>query len=283
MKIFNMNLVLVSLARTDKLNKIKVVNDEITLNEIDESIELSIVPKNEFFDVTSIILNIKKDTSLNIEYSTRTATKLDVKIKVEPNINFTFNEYRYGKNFKIRYQYNIMENSIANIYKFYDVKGIKEMNIISLTGNNANIDYNFKTISTGCEKYNMTIHHLAPNTISNIKNNGVNINKGSLHFNVSSFVSEGFTECNINQASRIINLTDNKCQINPNLFIDEYDVSASHSALIGKFSDEEMFYLESRGIDEKNALSLLINGFLNNNMPDSLKKRITKNINKYWR
>lgn len=278
-----MNLVLVSLVEIIKLNKIKVVDDEITLNEIDDLIEISVVPKNELFDVTSISIIIKKDTSLDIEYSTRTATKLDVKIKVLPDINFSLNEYRYGKNFKVRYQYNIMENSNVNVYKFYDVCGIKEMNIISLSGINANIDYNLKTISTGCEKYNMTIHHLASNTISNIKNSGVNLNKGSLQFNVSSFVSEGFIECNANQASRIINLTDNKCQINPNLFIDEYNVSASHSALIGRFSDDEMFYLQSRGIDEKNALLLLINGFLNNNMPECLKKRITKNINKYWR
>jgi Fe-S cluster assembly protein SufD len=265
------------------LNRIKIVDDVLSDVKVDDAIEVTETSKNEIFDVTSIYLIIKKDTNLEIDYSTRKATKLDVKIKVMPGVNLDLREYRFGKNFKIRYQYSLMENSNTKVYKFYDVAGIKEMNIIHLSGINANIDYNFKTISTGCEKYNMTIYHQASNTNSDIKNNGVNINKGSLQFNVSSFVNSGNIGCNINQASRIINLTENKCQINPNLFIDEYDVSANHSALIGKFSDAEMFYLGSRGIDEKTALNLLINGFLTSNMPTEIGKKITKNINKYWR
>ena len=263
------------------MNKIKIVDDIISDVKLDDSISLEEVPKNEFFDVTSICLTINKDSDLRIEYSTRKATKLDVKIKINPGVRLNLEEYRYGKNFKIRYQLNLLEDSTANVYKFYDVSGIKEMNIITLNGKNSSIDYNFKTISTGFEKYNLTIYHNAPYTNSFIKNSGVNINKGNLQFNVSSFAGIGNKECNINQASRIINLTDNKCQINPNLFIDEYDVSANHSALIGKFSDEEMFYLQSRGIDEKTAHNLLINGFLTSNMPDILSKKITKNINKF--
>lgn len=269
--------------KNKNLNRIKIVDDILSNVIIDDTIEVNETTKNELFDITSINLIIKKDTSLEIDYSTRKATKLDVKIKVLPGVNFNLREYRFGKNFKIRYQYSLMENSNTEIYKFYDVAGIKEMNIIYLLGTNAKIDYNFKTISTGCEKYNMTIYHQASNTDSDIKNNGVNINKGNLQFNVSSFVSSGNIGCNINQSSRIINLTDNKCQINPNLFIDEYDVSANHSALIGKFSDDEMFYLESRGIDEITALNLLINGFLTSNMPSEIGKKITKNIDKYWR
>ena len=114
-------------------------------------------------------------SDLILEYSTRKATKLNIKIKVEKFVNFNLNEYRYGKNFKIQYQYNLLENSNTKVYKFYDVKGIKEMNMIYLLEENAKFDYFFKTISTGCEKYNMTIYHNALNTTSNINNYGVNI------------------------------------------------------------------------------------------------------------
>lgn len=269
--------------KNNKMNKIKIVDDTITYTSLDDSISLDEIPRSEFFDVTSICLKINKDTNLSIEYSTRKATKLDVKITVKNGVNLDLSEYRFGKNFKIRYQYNLEENSYINVCKFYDVSGIKEMNMIYLNGNYAKIDYNFKTISTGFEKYNLTIYHNALNTESNICNNGVNINKGNLQFNVSSFGMLNNTGCNINQNSRIVNLTSNKCQINPNLFIDEYDVSASHSAYIGNFSDEELFYLQSRGIDEKKAINLLITGFLTNNTNNLIKKRIIKNINKYWR
>lgn len=265
------------------MNKIKIVDDILSKKELDSSIELEEIPKNEFFDVTTICLTIKENTSLILEYSTRKATKLNIKINVEENVDFELFEYRYGKNFKVQYQYNLKKNSNSKAYKFYDVKGIKEMDMIYLVGDNASIDYYFKTVSTGCEKYNMTIYHQAVNTVSNIFNSGANILKGSLTFNVSSFVLEKMVNCNVLQDTRIINLTDNKCQIKPNLFIDEYDVVANHAAHIGKFNDEEIFYLNSRGIDKKTAENLLITGFLTKDMPKCLTSKIKRNINKYWR
>ena len=70
----------------------------------------------------------------------------------------------------------------------------------------------------------------------------------------------------------------------PNLYIDSHDVEASHSALIGKFSDEELFYLQSRGLDIKSAEKLLVTGFLTSNITNNrILKIINKNIYKYWR
>ncbi len=267
----------------EDLKRIKIVDDKVVDKEIDEGIEIEEIPRNMFFDVTVIKINISKDTTLKLEFSTRKATKLDVKITVKEGIHLNLMEYRFGKNFKVRYQYNLEKDSYTNIVKFYDVNGIKEMNMIFLNGENAKIDYNFKTISTGFEKYNLTIHHNAPKTISNICNNGVNINDGNLQFNVSSFGTLDNKGCIINQNSRIINLTNNKCGINPNLFIDEMDVEASHSALIGGFTKDEIFYLTSRGLSKKDAIMLLITGFLLNNTNELIAKKIKKNINKYWR
>jgi Fe-S cluster assembly protein SufD len=97
-------------------------------------------------------------------------------------------------------------------------------------------------------------------------------------------VPKEITGCIVNQNNRIINLTNNKCEIKPNLYIDSYDVEASKSALIGKFSDEEMFYIQSRGIDYNNALKLLITGFLTSDIKNKkIISNINKNIIKYWR
>jgi hypothetical protein len=66
------------------------------------------------------------------------------------------------------------------------------------------------------------------------------------------------------------------------LFIDEYDCIANHSAHIGKFSDEEMFYLNSRGINDNDAIKLLITGFLTSNVDEYVKTKINDAILKYW-
>jgi Fe-S cluster assembly protein SufD len=127
----------------------------------------------------------------------------------------------------------------------------------------------------------MMIYHNYKNTISNIINKGVNILDGTLTFNITGIVYNKVVDCVINQNNRIINLNDNKCSINPNLLIDENDVEANHSALIGKFSDKELFYLMSRGIKKEIAINLLIKGFLTENILE--KEKIEKIIDKYWR
>ena len=73
-------------------------------------------------------------------------------------------------------------------------------------------------------------------------------------------------------------------EIKPNLYIDCSDVEASHSALIDKFTFDEIFYLQSRGISYDEALKLLIKGFLLSDISDSnLIKYINKIFNSIWR
>ena len=48
----------------------------------------------------------------------------------------------------------------------------------------------------------------------------------------------------------------------PLLYIDEYDVLASHSAAVGKVNDEHMYYLCSRGLNEEQAREFITMGYL---------------------
>ena len=59
-------------------------------------------------------------------------------------------------------------------------------------------------------------------------------------------------------------MNNGKSTICPNLLIDNYDVNSNHAAYIGKFSEEKLFYLMSRGISSQEANRLLLNGFLIN-------------------
>jgi len=55
---------------------------------------------------------------------------------------------------------------------------------------------------------------------------------------------------------------DSQVEAVPELEIEENDVSASHAASSGVVSEEDLFYLRSRGISRKKALDLIIEGFL---------------------
>ncbi len=262
------------------MNKIKIVNDEIKIINLNNSIEYEI--KDNL--IKTLKIEILKDTNLFIDYEFSILTKLEIIIELKDDVNLKLYEIKNGNQAKIRTKYILNKESNLNVLKFNDVDTINENIIINLNEKKSKINYIFKTISTSKEKYDITVYHNQSNTESYIKNNGVALKDGKIKFNVSSFVPNGNKECQVDQVNRIINLTKNKCEIDPNLYIDEYDVNASHSALIGKISDEEMFYLESRGINKTDALKLLIKGFILSNIEiEELKNQINEKIEKYWR
>ena len=47
----------------------------------------------------------------------------------------------------------------------------------------------------------------------------------------------------------------------PYMEIEEEQVSIGHEASVSKISDEQMFYLMSRGLDEAAAKTMIVNGF----------------------
>lgn len=187
-------------------------------------------------------------------------TKINAnKIYVNKNVNVVFNIDKYSFDNIIL---DIEENSNVIINKKYNEKDINENIVINLNGINSSIKYNFSTMVTNNQKYTIIINHNNKNTNSYITNHGVVLNDSKLIFEVNSIVKKGNILCNINQDSKIITMGRNNSIIKPNLFIDEYNVNAKHSAIIGKFNEEEIFYLKTKGLSEKQALDLLINGFI---------------------
>lgn len=262
------------------MNKIIVSGDVVTLNT-NSSLNINVTEKKDIFDITKIEINVLKNTSLIIEYNNQEESKIDICIKVKENKNFKLYELRCEEKVKVQYKYYLDTNSNTLINKFYNCNKIKELDIIYLNGENAEINYNYNSISKEKQQLDIVVYHMCKNTISNLNNKAVNFLNGKTKFNITGIVYNGIKNCIINQNNRIINLNDKKCTINPILIIDENDVEANHSALIGKFSDNELFYLMSRGITKEKALNLLIKGFLNVDIKN--KKKLDQIINMYWR
>lgn len=250
------------------MNKIKLIN-----NQIEEFDEKNINVSNE---ENKIVIDIINDLDLEIEYIN--SNDLDIIYNLKENINVKIFEIRTNSDLKLNVVYNLDDNSSLSLTKFYDLKNVEEVCNINLN-KNANLLYKLKTISNGNQNYNLNIYHKDINSISNIYNSGVNMD-GVINFNVSGIVPNGIKNCELNQQNQIITFSDNKCIINPKLLIEENDVVANHSALIGKFDDESLFYMKCRGIDYENAITLLVKGFLLENMED---ERLNKIIEKYWR
>ncbi len=175
--------------------------------------------------------------------------------------------------------YNVSENSKLVVYQY----GINIDNniIINLNGENASVEYHYSTINYDDHKYKIKVNHNNSKTISNLYNHGINVFDNKLDFDITGNVLNKSGKCECNQKNQILNISDGKSTILPKLLIDNYDVISSHSAYIGKFKDEILFYLMSRGISEKVSYDLLIKSFLVNGCDNTeLIEKLEKEINK---
>lgn len=247
------------------MNKLVIREEEIELVEEDECLEITRSNSLDLFDIKRIEIKFLKDTILEIDDKSTKESKIDIRIFVEPSVHGRIEERRSGKQNKIQYQYFLEYESYLEVAKLYDCEQVKELNIVALMDQYAEFHFSYTTIAKHHQTFDLMVYHNHKNTKSLITNKGLTVGEGELHFHVTGMVYPGMTGCILNQKNHIINLNDSKTEIDPNLLIEEEDVQADHAAFIGTFKEELFFYLESRGIPRKQALSLLIQGFLSDN------------------
>ena len=177
--------------------------------------------------------------------------------------------------------FNINNNNNVVINIFDASNSINRNITINLNGKNSYVELNVSSVSLGNNNYTVNILHNDKNNRSETNLHGLTIGENKIVFKNNGYIKKGCIKSILNQDNKIITLDKNNSKIEPNLFIDEYDVSASHGAYIGKFKEEDIFYLKTRGLNDDNVNHLLINGFLLNNFDD--KEKLEKIINKYWR
>ena len=264
------------------MNRIELKCGKLKLATLENDIALVDNGKLERFNISSYTIYVHENSQLELELNDDIDDiKFEFNICLDAGVSFALYETKNSLKTKIKYLYNLLSDCYLCIKKFNDNIVTKEMNIINLNGTNAKVDFYFKTIAKENEVVDVLVNHNIRNTYSNINVDGLTIDNGALTLTVTTIIPEGCTGCTANQNNEIIKLNDTESTIKPLLLIEENDVSASHSARLGSFSDKDMFYLKSRGLSEESALKLLIKGFLTKNINEL--DIINNFINKYWR
>ena len=167
--------------------------------------------------------------------------------------------YVLDNNKNSNYSYDIKEDTIIYHYSINS-----SSNVDIKLDKDIRLDYYFNTINYDDNKFSINVKHKSNNSHSEVYNHGINMNTNKLTFDVTGVVPKEYSKCICNQDNQIINMDNGKSTILPKLLIDNFDVDSNHAAYIGKFKDEYLFYLMSRGISKKMSYRLLLNGFLIN-------------------
>jgi Fe-S cluster assembly protein SufD len=136
---------------------------------------------------------------------------------------------------------------------------------VELQGVGAEVKMRAVAVSSDENKQNIDvlIIHQAPNTIGNMTNIGIANKKGKIVLNGVEKIEKGMKQANAFQTLKGIITSDQAIvEVNPILLIDEYDVKAGHGATIGKIEEDQLYYLMSRGLTQRESEKLIINGFL---------------------
>jgi Fe-S cluster assembly protein SufD len=127
------------------------------------------------------------------------------------------------------------------------------------------------------------VHHIEPNCESHQDYKGIYNERSTGVFNGKVVVDKEAQKTNAYQKSNNVLLSD-KATINakPQLEIFADDVKCSHGCTIGQLDDEALFYMQQRGIPEKEGKALLMFAFANTVLESvkipEVKQRIAKII-----
>lgn len=105
--------------------------------------------------------------------------------------------------------------------------------------------------------------HLAPNTTSKITSKSVSRLDGRSTYRGLLNVAKGASNVKSTVRCDALLLDDtSKTDTYPYMEINQEDATITHEATVGKIGDEQIFYLMTRGFSEEDALSLIVNGFM---------------------
>ncbi len=105
--------------------------------------------------------------------------------------------------------------------------------------------------------------HVAPNTSSQIISKSISKGNGRSSYRGLVKVYKGATNVKSNVVCDALLLDeDSKTDTYPYIEIEEEQVSVGHEATVSKVAEEQIFYLQSRGLSEDEAMSMIVNGFI---------------------
>ncbi len=105
--------------------------------------------------------------------------------------------------------------------------------------------------------------HAAPNTSSRIISKSISKDTGRSSYRGMIKVHKGCPDCRTNvECDALLIGAESRTDTFPTMEIGEDDVRIEHEARVSKLADEQLFYLQSRGLSEDQARLMIVNGFI---------------------
>ena len=213
------------------MNKI-IIDNENYIEIKDNVVSLEIL-------VNNLTLKIKGKVLIN-EISLLQNESLDLTLDVEPNTSLVYNRFA-------------LNNSINNKIKIIQDK-------------NSSVTFNYSLLVKDDSKISFDSKLLNVDNKAFINIKGITEDKGKLKIDSNGESLSNTNENELFENIKILTFNDEQSSINPNLLIASNGVIVNHAATLSSISKDELFYLNSKGISNEVAASLVKKGFLLSNL-----------------
>jgi len=113
-------------------------------------------------------------------------------------------------------------------------------------------------IDTGAKVY-----HNAPDTKSTIESKSISKDGGRTNYRGLVHISDGAENSSTSvECDALMFDNESTSDTMPYMEIQESKVDVAHEATVGKIGDEDVFYLQSRGLDDDDAKQMIVAGFI---------------------
>ncbi|ERG99282.1 MAG: FeS assembly protein SufB [Haloquadratum sp. J07HQX50] len=115
-----------------------------------------------------------------------------------------------------------------------------------------------QNIDTGAKVY-----HNAPETTSTIESKSISKDGGRTNYRGLVHIADGAENSSTAvECDALMFDNESTSDTMPYMEINESSVDVAHEATVGKIGDEDIFYLQSRGLDDDDAKQMIVSGFI---------------------
>ncbi|HEY8443919.1 MAG TPA: SufD family Fe-S cluster assembly protein [Clostridia bacterium] len=210
----------------------------------------------------------------------------DINYTLEENAKVVLSAFSDCKTLKAEHNVTLAQDSSFEAYYGFIGKDITDRwNIDLYKGAFARLTEVSFALDSDKHEHNIATRQLEGNSQVKFRGRGVAVMDAMCKFTTKGIIEKGSSGADCSHKSKILTLSDiAKAQVDPSLIIDEYDVQASHSGSVGRIGKDEMFYMMSRGLSEREVINLIAYGFLVSRIEGFLvrpdRNRFYKAINK---
>ena len=177
--------------------------------------------------------------------------------------------------FESEWQFIVQEQGELDVF-FLGLNQNLKLSVL-LNGEKAKSNIKCAYLSNKSNKLNIDIKviHKHKNTFSNQQIKGLSADESIISITAGIEIPKNTNGCEGYQNHRGILLSDKaKISAIPQLEIWSEDVVCSHGSAVGPLPEEQLFYLESRGLKKSEAEKLLLSSFFNDIVPDDFNTYI---------